>query len=90
MSAIISSADFNFWDDVALKSYAEVIGKRHAQLGINFEDELISKFNADHAISGARISEIATSLAGAIDAKDPYTKGHSTSVSRFQRLLQGL
>ena len=87
MSAIISSADFNFWDDVALKSYAEVIGKRHAQLGINFEDELISKFNADHAISGARISEIATSLAGAIDAKDPYTKGHSTSVSRFSEAL---
>lgn len=87
MSAIISSADFNFWDDVALKSYAEVIGKRHAQLGINFEEELISKFNADHAISGARISEIATSLAGAIDAKDPYTKGHSTSVSRFSEAL---
>ena len=87
MSAIISSADFNFWDDVALKSYAEVIGKRHAQLGINFEEELISKFNADHAMSGARISEIATSLAGAIDAKDPYTKGHSTSVSRFSEAL---
>lgn len=87
MSAIISSADFNFWDDVALKSYAEVVGKRHAQLGINFEEELISKFNADHAISGARISEIATSLAGAIDAKDPYTKGHSTSVSRFSEAL---
>ena len=87
MSAIISSADFNFWDDVALKSYAEVIGKRHAQLGVNFEDELISKFNADHAMSGARISEIATSLAGAIDAKDPYTKGHSTSVSRFSEAL---
>lgn len=87
MSAIISSADFNFWDDVALKSYAEVIGKRHAQLGVNFEDELISKFNADHAMSGARISEIATSLAGAIDAKDPYTKGHSTSVSKFSEAL---
>ncbi len=87
MSAIISSADFNFWDDVALKSYAEVIGKRHSQLGINFEDELISKFNADHALSGARISEIATSLAGAIDAKDPYTKGHSTSVSKFSEAL---
>ncbi len=87
MSAIISSADFNFWDDAALKSYAEVIGKRHAQLGINFEDELISKFNADHAISGTRISEIATSLAGAIDAKDPYTKGHSTSVSKFSEAL---
>ena len=87
MSAIISSDDFNFWDDAALKSYAEVIGKRHAQLGINFEEELISKFNADHALSGTRISEIATSLAGAIDAKDPYTKGHSTSVSKFSEAL---
>ena len=87
MSAIISSADFNFWDDVALKSYAEVVGKRHAQLGINFEEELISKFNADHALAGARISEIATSLAGAIDAKDPYTKGHSTSVSKYSEAL---
>ena len=87
MSAIISSADFNFWDDVALKSYAEVLGKRHSQLGINFEEELISKFNADHNLSGARISEIATSLAGAIDAKDPYTKGHSTSVSKFSEAL---
>ena len=86
MSAIISSADFNFWDDIALKSYAEVIGKRHSQLGINFEDELLSKFNADHA-AGNRISEIATSLAGAIDAKDPYTKGHSTSVSKFSEAL---
>ena len=87
MSAIISSSDFNFWDDVALKSFAEVIEKRYAQQGINFEEELISKFNADHAQSGARISEIATSLAGAIDAKDPYTKGHSTSVSKFSEAL---
>ena len=44
MSAIISSADFNFWDDIALKSYAEVVSKRHSQLGINFEEELLSKF----------------------------------------------
>lgn len=28
-----------------------------------------------------------TSLAGAIDAKDPYTKGHSTSVSRYSEAL---
>lgn len=87
MSAIISSADFNFWDDVALKSYAEVLGKRHAQLGINFEEELISKFNAEHSVSENRIAEIAISLAGAIDAKDPYTKGHSTSVSKFSEAL---
>ena len=87
MSAIISSSDFNFWDDVALKSYAEVVSKRHSQLGINFEDELISKFNDDHNLSDTRTWEVATSLAGAIDAKDPYTKGHSTSVSRFSEAL---
>ena len=87
MSAIISSSDFNFWDDIALRSYAEVISKRHSQLGINFEEELISKFHTDHNLSGNRIWEIATSLAGAIDAKDPYTKGHSTSVSKFSEAL---
>ena len=87
MSAIISSSDFNFWDDIALHSYAEVISKRHSQLGINFEEELISKFHSDHNLSGNRIWEIATSLAGAIDAKDPYTKGHSTSVSKFSEAL---
>lgn len=87
MSAIISSSDFNFWDDVALKSYAEVISKRHSQLGINFEEELISKFHDEHSHSDLRTWEVATSLAGAIDAKDPYTKGHSTSVSRFSEAL---
>ena len=88
MSAIISSADFNFWDDVALKSYAEVLGKRHAQLGVNFEEELLAKFNFDHdTIPTNRIFEIATSLAGAIDAKDPYTKDHSTSVARYSAAL---
>ncbi|MBO5739199.1 diguanylate cyclase [bacterium] len=87
MSAIISSADFNFWDDVALKSYAEVVSKRHSQLGINFEEELLSKFHDDHSLSASRTWEVATSLAGAIDAKDPYTKGHSTSVSKFSEAL---
>ena len=87
MSAIISSKDFNFWDDVALKSYAEVVAKRHAQLGINFEDELISKFHNEDNMTDNKIWEIATSLAGAIDAKDPYTKGHSTSVSNYSEAL---
>ena len=88
MSAIISSTDFNFWDDVALKSYAEVLGKRHSQLGVNFEEELLAKFNADHAeVPSNRIFEIATSLAGAIDAKDPYTKDHSTLVAKYSEAL---
>ena len=87
MSAIISSADFNFWDDMALKSYAEIITKRHAQIGINFEEELLHKFNSEQISSQNHLEEIAKSLAGAIDAKDPYTKGHSTSVSRYSEAL---
>lgn len=87
MSAIISSSDFNFWDDEALNSFAEVIAKRHAQLGINFEDELVHKFNNEQIISQNHLMELANSLAGAIDAKDPYTKGHSTSVSRYSEAL---
>ena len=87
MSAIISSTDFNFWDDAALKSYAEIISKRHSQMGVNFEEELLHKFNSEQISSQIHLSEIATSLAGAIDAKDPYTKGHSTSVSRYSEAL---
>ena len=87
MSAIISSSDFNFWDDVALHSYAAVISKRHSQMGVNFEEELLNKFNDEQISSVNHLSEIATSLAGAIDAKDPYTKGHSTSVSRYSEAL---
>ncbi len=87
MSAIISSKDFNFWDNVALQSYAEVVAKRHSQLGVNFEDELISKFHNEDNMTESRIWEIATSLAGAIDAKDTYTKGHSTSVSKYSEAL---
>ena len=87
MSAIVSSSDFNFWDDAALNSFAEVVAKRHAQLGINFEDELVHKFNNEEVISQNHLIEMVRSLAGAIDAKDPYTKGHSTSVSRYAEAL---
>ncbi len=87
MSAIVSSSDFNFWDDAALNSFAEVIAKRHAQLGINFEEELVHKFNSEQIVSQNHLMELANSLAGAIDAKDPYTKGHSTSVSRYSEAL---
>ena len=87
MSAIISSLDFNFWDDVALNSFAEILTKRHAQIGINFEEELLDKFNNEQIKSHNHLVEMATSLAGAIDAKDPYTKNHSTSVSRYAEAL---
>ncbi len=87
MSAIISSTDFNFWDDDALNSFAEVVAKRHSQLGIDFEEELVHKFNNEQIVSQNHLMELANSLAGAIDAKDPYTKGHSTSVSRYSEAL---
>jgi len=87
MSTIVSSSDFNFWDDMALNSFAEVLAKRHSQLGINFEEELVHKFNNEQAISQNHLMEMVTSLASAIDAKDTYTKGHSSSVSRYSEAL---
>lgn len=87
MSAIISSSDYNFWSDDSLNSLAEVLAKRHSQMGINFEDELVHKFNNEQISSQNHLIEMVTSLAGAIDAKDPYTKGHSTSVSRYSEAL---
>ncbi|MFI3300661.1 MAG: diguanylate cyclase [Candidatus Gastranaerophilales bacterium] len=87
MSAIISSSDFNFWDNHALNSFAEIIAKRHSQLGINFEEELVNQFQSEQISSQNHLIEMVTSLAGAIDAKDPYTKGHSTSVSRYSEAL---
>jgi len=87
MSAIVSSSDFNFWDDDALNSFAQVLAKRHSQLGINYEDELVQRFNTAEVKSQNHLIEMVTSLTGAIDAKDPYTKGHSTSVSRYSEAL---
>lgn len=87
MSAIVSSMDFNFWDDMALNSFAEVLTKRHSQIGINFEEELVHKFNNEQIVSKNHLMEMVTSLASAIDAKDTYTKGHSTSVSRYSEAL---
>lgn len=83
MSTIVSSQDYDFWDDTALNSFASVLTKRHASLGINFEEELVNKFQNEEINSHNHLLEVVTSLASAIDAKDTYTKGHSTSVSRY-------
>ena len=87
MSAIVCSEDFDFWDDTALSSFASVIAKRHASLGINFDEELVNKFHSEEIINQGHLIEVVTSLASAIDAKDEYTKGHSTSVSRYSEAL---
>lgn len=86
-SEIVSTSDFNFWDDEALKSFAHVLTKKHASLGINIEDELISQFHNEKITSNEHMLDVVTSLAAAIDAKDTYTKGHSSSVSRYAEAL---
>lgn len=87
-SNVVSSSDYNFWDDNALKSYASVLAKRHCQMiGINFEEELVQRFHSEEISSNIHLFEVVTSLASAIDAKDEYTKGHSSSVSRYSEAL---
>jgi diguanylate cyclase (GGDEF)-like protein/putative nucleotidyltransferase with HDIG domain len=83
--AAVSAQDINFWNDMALDSLAKVIAKRHSQWGLNFEDELVKKFQSESLSSNSL--DIVASLAGAIDAKDPYTRGHSNAVSRYAQAL---
>ena len=86
-STIVSAQDYDFWEDTALNSFAAVMAKRHSQLGINFEDALVEQFQSENILSQNHLIEIVTSLAGAIDAKDKYTKDHSSSVSRYSVAL---
>ncbi len=87
MSTIVSTQDYDFWDDTALNSFAAVMAKRHSQLGINFEEALVEQFQNENILSQNHLLEVVTSLASAIDAKDKYTKDHSSSVSRYSVAL---
>lgn len=82
-SVIVSTQDYDFWNDAALNSFATVMAKRHSQIGINFEEVLLEKFQNENIMSQNHLIEVVTSLASAIDAKDEYTKDHSSSVSRY-------
>lgn len=86
-STIVSSQDYDFWDDAALNSFATVMAKRHSRLGINFEEALVEQFQNENISSQNHLIEVVTSLASAIDAKDEYTKDHSASVSRYSVAL---
>ncbi|MDD3014591.1 MAG: diguanylate cyclase [Candidatus Gastranaerophilales bacterium] len=86
-TAIVSAQDIDFWNEMALDSFAAVIAKRHSQWGINYEDELVKKFHSESLSSNSHLIDVVTSLAGAIDAKDHYTRGHSQSVSRYAEAL---
>ncbi len=84
---VITSEDYNFWDDEALKCFAEVLTRKHAQIGVQFEEELINKFHNEQIFSNSHLLDVVTSLANTIDAKDTYTKGHSACVSRYSEAL---
>ena len=86
-STIISSQDIDFWNEMALDSLAAVIAKKHSQWGINFEDELVNQFQSESLSPTNHIIDVVTSLAGAIDAKDTYTRGHSQSVCMYTEAL---
>ncbi len=87
ISTIVSTQDYDFWDDTALNSFATIMAKRHSQLGINFEEALVEQFQNENILSQNHLIEVVTSLASAIDAKDEYTKDHSSSVSRYSVAL---
>lgn len=86
-SEIVSSTDFNFWDDEALKCFVKVLTKKHGSVNINVDEELISQFHNEKILSNDHLLEVVSSLSSAIDAKDTYTKGHSSSVSRYSEAL---
>ena len=86
-SEIVSTSDYNFWDDEALRCFAHVLTKKHAALGINIEEELLSQFHSENIASSEHLIDVVSSLAAAIDAKDTYTKGHSAAVARYSEAL---
>lgn len=86
-SEIVTTNDYNFWDDEALKCFAHILTKKHASIGINIEDELIDQFHNEKIMSNDHMLDVVSSLAAAIDAKDTYTKGHSAAVSRYSEAL---
>ena len=87
LSEFVSTDDYNFWDDYALKCYAQILTKKHANVGINIEEELVNQFHSEKIVSNEHLIDVVSSLANAIDAKDTYTKGHSASVSRYSEAL---
>ena len=86
-SEIVTTSDYNFWDDEALKCFAKVLTKKHAAIGIDIEEELINQFHDENIVSNEHMLDVVSSLANTIDAKDTYTKGHSAAVSRYAEAL---
>jgi diguanylate cyclase (GGDEF)-like protein/putative nucleotidyltransferase with HDIG domain len=84
--SVVSAQDVDFWNAVALNTLARVVAKRHSQWGMNFEDELVRRFIKAKKLPKIPL-EVVTSLAGAIDAKDTYTRGHSQAVSNYAEAL---
>ena len=88
-SEIVSTNDYNLWDDEALKCYTNVLTKNLGAtgVGINIGEELVNKFHSEKITSNEHLLDVVSSLSSTIDAKDTYTKGHSAAVSRYAEAL---
>ncbi len=51
------------------------------------EEELIKQFHSETMTSSEHMLDVVLSLVNTIDAKDTYTKGHSSAVSRYSEAL---
>ena len=88
------------WNSVIVISDADLLEETHSQLAINIMVSLIifcliTFFYyigyKNEQISSKKVEEmnlqVITALATAIDAKDPYTRGHSTRVSQYAVMI---
>ncbi len=85
-AVVVNSQNVNFWNETALNSLANTIARRNSKISSKFEEELVKKIQSKNKDIKLPI-EIVTSLAGAIDAKDTYTRGHSQEVSIYSEAL---
>jgi len=83
---VINSLELNTNNENAVESMAFILAKKHSQLTVNDEDT-VKQFYEENLDRNYNCIEVVKSLAGAIDAKDPYTRGHSQCVSRYAEAL---
>lgn len=84
---VISAEDSDISEEMTMGSFADVMARKNDQWNVDLEEELVNKFHKESLKSNNHMEDVVTSLAGAIDAKDPYTNNHSLSVARYAEAL---
>lgn len=83
---VVNSLELNNSPENSVESRAYIFAKKHSQISVNNEDA-VKQFYEENLDRNYNCIEVVKSLAGAIDAKDPYTRGHSQCVSRYAEAL---